>query len=77
MAAEEKKPSSGSSDTDLEWCVTSLRLVTEVISYCAGIAVLGFKNDHSGVTCEADFPIGDVRSDGQRQVEWSSEPRTV
>lgn len=52
-------------------------VVTEVISYCAGIAVLRFKNHHSGVTCEADLPIGDVRSDGQRQVEWSSEPRTV
>lgn len=49
----------------------------EVISYCAGIAVLRFKNYHSGVTCEAYFPIGNVRSDGQGQVEWSSEPRTV
>lgn len=58
-------------------CLCVEGLITEVISYCAGVAVLRFQNDHSGVTCEADFPIGYVRGDGQRQVERSPEPRTV
>lgn len=52
-------------------------LITESISYRAGIAVLWFINYHSGVTCKANFPISYVRGDGQSQVQRPPKPWAV
>lgn len=52
-------------------------LITEPISYRAGIAVLWFINHHSGVTSKANFPISYVRGDRQGQVQRPPKPWAV
>lgn len=60
------------------WCyLHKVLLKTEVISYCASIAVLWFINYHCGVTRKADFPVSNVRGDGQSQVSRSPKPWAV
>lgn len=49
-------------------------LKTDITPYHATIGILWFINQHSGVTGEADFPVGNVWGDRQGQVERPPKP---